>query len=156
MADFQDEDVELDYGDDPIPMDTEDSKGKQMKKKGRGLRSGDGRAFGRGGKFDSLSESRSGAAKSVEGWVVVITGIHEEAQEDDIYERFAEHGDVSQIHLNLDRRTGFVKGYGLVEYKSYEDAERAVSNENGEKLLGMKLGVAFAFSKHGIKSRRRG
>lgn len=104
----------------------------------------------------------------MEGWVLVVTNIHEEALEEDVMDLFMEYGKVQDLHLNLDRRTGFVKvcvylylarpfswfvrisdriqGYALIQYKTQQEAENAIDAcKRGLTLLEQPLDADYAF-----------
>ncbi|WCJ36866.1 RNA-binding protein 8A [Euphorbia peplus] len=119
------------------------------KTKGRGFREeADSDRHNRlaGRDFDSLgTDGGPGPQRSIEGWIVLVTGVHEEAQEDDLQNAFGEFGDIKNLHLNLDRRTGFVKGYALIEYEKFEVAQDAIAAMNGTELLTQTLNVDWAF-----------
>ncbi|KAI3424256.1 hypothetical protein D9Q98_009610 [Chlorella vulgaris] len=139
-------------------MDVDRPRGGARKQKGRGFREPmelEDRL--QAGQFEALPSDKSGPgpAKSVEGWVVLVTGVHEEAQEEDVHDTFAEYGDVKNIYMNLDRRTGFVKGYALVEYGSKGEAQAAIDDMEGKELLTQIVHVTWAFSSGPIRRARR-
>ena len=55
--------------------------------------------------------------------MVFVSNLHEETSEEDLVELFMEVGAVKNSYLNLDRRTGFCKGYALIEYEKQQEAQ---------------------------------
>ena len=49
--------------------------------------------------------------------------------------------------LNVDRRTGYVKGYALIEYQSMDEAKNAIKELNGSDIAGKPIKVDWAFKK---------
>jgi len=97
--------------------------------------------------MDLMDRVGENSEKSIEGWTIGVTGIHREATEDDVLDRFAEFGEVKTLHLNLDRHDGYVKGYALVEYEFFDQAKEAVAKCDCTVLLGQEIRVDFAFVK---------
>ncbi|PWN96767.1 hypothetical protein FA09DRAFT_310462 [Tilletiopsis washingtonensis] len=134
---------------DSMDVDLPDPNDPAVKRKGRGF-GGRGEAHDgvRGGTFESVAAqgTEERAARSIEGWIILVTGVHEEATEEEVTDKFADFGEIKNIHLNLDRRTGYVKGYALLEYETQSEASKAIAGcAAGLTLLEQPLQADFAF-----------
>eukprot|EP01137_Pigoraptor_chileana_P022581 Opistho-2@7067 len=143
-VDFQDDyDQEM----DEIEEDTTRLKSAVTKRKGRGF--ADRTSEARDAEtYDTLMDDESsgpGPQRSVEGWIVFVTGVNEEALEDQLHEKFGEYGAIKNLSLPPDRRTGFIKGYALVEYETKKEGQAAIDNLDGSDLLGQAISVSWAF-----------
>lgn len=66
------------------------------------------------------------------------------ATEDLITQHFAAAGEVKAVNLMIDRMSGQSRGFCFVEMSSPDEAQRAISELNGQELAGRSLRIDIA------------
>ena len=84
---------------------------------------------------------------AIGGYIVIVTNLHPETNDDDVTDAFTDFGHITTLHLNLDRRTGYVKGYALLEYAREDEARRAVEEGDGMVVMERQVTVDWALKK---------
>jgi RNA recognition motif-containing protein len=64
-----------------------------------------------------------------------------QASEDDVRALFAAHGEVTDIHMVMDRDTGRPRGFAFVEMATEEQAKAAIKALDGQAAGGRSLKV---------------
>lgn len=85
--------------------------------------------------------------RSVEGYVLILRNIHPETTEYDVTEMINEEAqvDIKNLQLNLDRRTGVVKGYCLIQVETVEEGVQVIKALNGFELYEQAIKADWAF-----------
>lgn len=87
--------------------------------------------------------------RSVEGWTVFLSGLHEEATEDSILDHLTDllptGMSIREVKVAMDHRTGYAKGYGVVECREYREARAVIEAVDGRPFMGVPMRADFAF-----------
>lgn len=60
-------------------------------------------------------------------------------------DKLQDYGKVLNMHLNLDRRTGYLKGYCVAQFETKEEAQAAINGLDGQEFGDRVLHADWAF-----------
>lgn len=76
--------------------------------------------------------------------VLFVGNVSFQTTEDNLWEVFAEYGEVKSVRLPTDRETGRMKGFGYVEFTDMESAKKAFEGAQGMDLGGRGLRLDYS------------
>jgi cold-inducible RNA-binding protein len=76
-----------------------------------------------------------------------VGNLNFQTTESDLRELFAPFGQVSRVHVAVDRETGRARGFAFVEMANDEEAAKAIAALNGKEVAGRALRVNEALPK---------
>src|SRR3989442_14329382 len=72
---------------------------------------------------------------------IYVGNLSYEANEDDIRQAFEAHGEVSSVHIIMDKMTGRSRGFGFVEMPDKAKGEAAIAALNLQEIKGRAITV---------------
>ncbi|KAJ1699595.1 hypothetical protein LUZ63_008107 [Rhynchospora breviuscula] len=87
---------------------------------------------------------RSGPPEIKDSFSLLVLNLTFRTSADDLYPLFDRYGEVVDIYIPRNRRTGDSRGFGFVRYKYFEDAQKAVDRLDGKMVDGRAMMVQFA------------
>lgn len=76
--------------------------------------------------------------------ILYVGGLDECVNETSLHAAFIPFGDIKDVNIPLDNKTGKHRGFGFVEYEERDDAAAAVDNMHNGELFGRVLKVRRA------------
>ncbi|MGM0567882.1 MAG: RNA recognition motif domain-containing protein [Elusimicrobiota bacterium] len=73
-----------------------------------------------------------------------VGNLNYDAKEKQLKEIFADMGEINEIIIIKDKFTGRSKGFGFIEFKDSESAQKAIDELDGQEFLGRELRVSPA------------
>ncbi|KAF0977498.1 hypothetical protein FDP41_003490 [Naegleria fowleri] len=90
-------------------------------------------------RHEASSSSSIHPIESVQGFVIFLSNIDINTEEDTLKDVLSDYGRVISLHYELSRRTGYPIGYALVKYETKEEAQQAIHALNGKHQFGNKI-----------------
>ena len=100
------------------------------------------------------ASGEAGASAGEGGMKIYVGNLPFQTTDDELRALFAQHGDVSDVHLPTDRQTGRPRGFAFVQMPDSDQAQAAMEALDGTELGGRILAVNRA--REGGGRRREG
>ena len=85
---------------------------------------------------------------------IYVGNLSFDTTQDELRDMFAQHGEVTDLHVPTDRETGRPRGFAFVEMADDTQAQAAIDALNGTEVAGRELAVNKARER--TERRRRG
>jgi nucleolin len=107
-------------------------------------RSTNNKSSSRPGNPNEARRAAFGDKTSPPSSVLFVGNLSWDANEDSLWDVFAEYGDVKSVRVPTDRESGKIKGFGYVEFYDMESAKKAHEGAQSKELLGRNLRLDYS------------